>query len=156
MGLPGMKSAFLQQNTEQILPARTMKPTKYLLTLLTLSISLTAPARGLAEITLDTLPHFHRENLPVKPDETLLTKSCEELDTAISYLTPATYQYKPDFNDDKYNGAAIWGSTMIEIAWLYLPYSWFMGYQEETRQHQAFYKLEELRQAKAIKQCYVN
>ena len=133
-----------------------MKPTKNLLILLILPIILTTPALSFGEITLDTLPHFHRENLPVKPDENLLTRSCEELDAAISYLTPATYQYKPDFNEDKYNGTAIWGSTIVPIAWLYLPYSWFIGYQEEGRQHQAFYQLEELRQAKAIKQCYVN
>lgn len=96
----------------------------------------------------------------MKPEDTLLAASCQELDEAITYLIPQTYQYKPDFYDDKYNGAAIWASTIEElsineVAWLYLPYSWFIGYLEEGRQHEAFYKIEKLRMAKAKKHCYV-
>ena len=132
-----------------------MKLIKQLLALLALTISLTAQAFSQNNINLDELPHFHREHLPVKPDEYLLARSCEELDEAITYLIPATYQYKPDFYDDKYNGAAIWASTMAPgVGLIYLPYSWFIGYQEEDRQHRAFYEIEKLRHAKAIKHCY--
>ncbi len=117
------------------------------------------------------LPGFHRRNLPVKPDETLLARSCEELDYAISYLLPSTYSYKPDFFEDNYHGAAIWGSTISEFslwgsssqtvtfmenAWLYLPYSWLVGYLEQGKQHKAFYHVEKIRRAKAMKNCYVN
>ena len=129
---------------------------KTLALLLILAVSPTAGA-----LNLEALPHFHRNNLPIKPDEAMLATTCEELDEAITYLIPDTYQYKPDFYDDKYNGAAVWASTIDtlsigEIAWMYLPYSWFMGYQEESRQHKAFYQIEKLRRAKAIKQCYVH
>ncbi len=128
---------------------------KHLVTALVLGLSTSAAA---SNFNLDKLPHFHRENLPVKPDEAMLARSCEELDEAITYLIPATYQYKPDFYDDKYNGASVWATTidgLTDVAWLYLPYSWFIGYQEEGRQHQAFYQIEKLRHAKAIKHCYV-
>ena len=108
----------------------------------------------------DVLPHFHRTPKPVKPEDELVSLSCEEIDEAITYLIPEEYQYKPDFYDDGYNSVGIWGSTVSEfgidqIAYLYLPYSWFQTYLEEGRQHDTFYQLEKLRRAKAIKQCYV-
>lgn len=109
----------------------------------------------------DLLPRFHRRNLAVEPDEMLLTRSCEELDYAITYLLPATYSYKPGFYDDNYHGAAVWGSTVAEFSifensWLYLPYSWLIGYLEQGKQHKAFYHIEKMRRAKAVKNCYVN
>ena len=137
----------------------TMKIVKYLVALLTIFSCMTVQAFDFNNVTLDTLPHFHRQNLPVNPEDTLLAASCQELDEAITYLIPDTYQYKPNFYDDKYNGAAIWASSLDsaigEVAWLYLPYSWFISYLEEGRQHEAFYKIEKLRMAKAIKECYV-
>lgn len=131
---------------------------KYLITFLLCSSSISVQA---INFNFDVLPHFHRENLPVKPDEAMLARNCEELDEAITYLIPETYQYKPDFLEDSYNSGAIWASTIDEfgigeIAWMYLPYSWYLSYREEGRQHKAFYQLEKLRYAKAIKQCYVN
>ena len=107
------------------------------------------------------MPRFHRRNLPVEPDQMLLTRSCEELDYAIGYLLPDTYNYKPAFYDDKYNGAAIWASTIdeysiLEWSWLYLPYSWLVGYLEEGERHEAHYQVEKMRRAKAIKNCFVN
>ena len=110
---------------------------------------------------IDLLPRFHRRNLPVDPDEMLLTRSCEELDYAITYLLPDTYSYKPGFYDDKYHGAAIWGSitdefSIFEHSWLFLPYSWLVGYLEEGQQHKAFYQVEKMRRAKAMKNCFVN
>ena len=136
-----------------------MKILKYLLVLPAIlgsfNVQATIITIGDKEIDTDLLPHFHRRNIDVKPEDTLLAATCQELDAAITYLTPATYQYKPDFYDDQYNGAAIWGSTIVEFAWLYLPYSWFISYHEEGRQHRTFYKIEKLRMAKAIKQCYV-
>jgi len=115
----------------------------------------------LSAIDIDTLPHPHRENLPVEPGQALLASSCADIDQAITYLIPATYQYKADMYENDYDGAAIWTSLLIkdllinDIAYLYLPYSWFIGYQEENRQHQAFYQIEKLRRAKAMKQCFV-
>lgn len=111
-------------------------------------------------IDIDQLPRFHRRNLPVEPDEMLLTRSCEELDLAISYLLPDTYSYKPAAFDDQYHGAAVWGSTIsefgiFEYSWLYLPYSWLIGYLEQGQQHDAFYHVEKMRRAKAAKNCYV-
>ncbi|NNJ91190.1 MAG: hypothetical protein HKP55_05915 [Gammaproteobacteria bacterium] len=110
---------------------------------------------------IELLPRFHRRNLPVKPEEMLLTRSCEELDYAITYLLPDTYNYKPGFYDDNYHGAAVWGSTVAEFtifenSWLYLPYSWLIGYLEQGQQHKAFYHVEQMRRAKAVKNCYVN
>jgi len=110
---------------------------------------------------IEKLPRFHRRNLPVQPDEMLLTRSCEELDYAITYLLPETYNYKPGFYDDNYHGAAVWGSTVAEFSifensWLYLPYSWLVGYLEQGQQHKAFYHVEQMRRAKAVKNCYVN
>jgi hypothetical protein len=116
---------------------------------------------SLKNFDFDQLPRFHRSNLPVKPEEVLLTRSCEELDDAITYLLPSSYSYKPGFYDDNYTGAAVWGSTVgkftiFESSWLYLPYSWLIGYLEEGKQHKAFYHVEQMRRAKAIKNCYVN
>ena len=113
------------------------------------------------DFDIDLLPRFHRRNQPVDPDEILLTRSCEELDDAITYMLPSTYSYKPGFYDDNYTGAAVWGSTVgefsiFEHSWLYLPYSWLVGYLEQGQQHKSFYHVEKMRRAKAIKNCYVN
>jgi hypothetical protein len=107
------------------------------------------------------LPYdFHRYNLPVKPDDFLMSRSCEELDQAISYMLPATYSYRPGFYDNPYASAAIWGSTSSEYGftehlWYYLPYSWLIGYLEDGQIHKAYYKVEQLRRAKAMKNCFV-
>ena len=103
---------------------------------------------------------FHRNNLPVKPDDFLMSRSCQELDQAITYMLPATYSYRPDIYNNPYAGAAIWGSTsseygFMEHLWYYLPYSWLVGYIEDGQIHQAYYKVEQLRRAKAIKNCFV-
>lgn len=122
---------------------------------------------GLAQATdfdFDLLPRFHRNQQSIKPEDVLLAQSCEELDEAITYLLPATYNYKPAFNEDPYIGAAIWGTTLnqvpvveplLEYAWMYIPYSWFIGYLEEGKRHDAHYHIEKLRRAKAMKDCFV-
>ena len=107
------------------------------------------------------LPYdLHRHNLPVKPDDFLMSRSCEELDQAITYMLPATYSYRPNFYDNPYAGAAIWGSTsseygFMEHLWYYLPYTWLIGYLEDGQRHEAYYKVEQLRRAKAMKNCFV-
>ncbi|MGD2119647.1 MAG: hypothetical protein PVG66_14915 [Chromatiales bacterium] len=101
-------------------------------------------------------PSFHNTPPSIKPDDELLAKSCNELEQEIAYLVPATYQYKPDFYSDPYNSGAIWGSIAITpVMQYYLPYSAFLSYQEQQRQHHAFYRIEMLRRAKAMKNCYV-
>ncbi len=97
---------------------------------------------------------FHRKNPPVYPGEVMLERSCADLDEEISHLIPNTYQYKPDFYDDAYNGAAIWGAAAAPVTLAYLPYSWVVSYQDDSRQHQAFYRIEKLRRAKQMKQCF--
>ena len=126
----------------------------------TSTLLLTVIATVLPGITLSGMeqgfPSFHHAPPSIKPDEQLLSRSCHDLDQEIAYLTPATYQYKPDFYSDPYNSGAIWGSIAITPALqYYLPYSAFISYQEQERQHQAFYRIEMLRRAKAIKNCYV-
>lgn len=101
-------------------------------------------------------PDMHRRNQAIVPDEMLLEQSCSELDLEISYLIPYTYQYKPDFYDDAYNGAAIWGTAVTPLTVAYLPYSWAIGYQETERQSNVFYRIEKLRRAKQIKHCFEN
>lgn len=107
------------------------------------------------------LPDPHRKEKDIKPDENLLTKSCEELDEAITYLEPAMLSHRPGFYDDEYNRGAIWASTaadytILENSWMFLPYNWLMGYIDDGRKHKTFYKIETLRRAKAMKNCYVN
>ncbi len=101
-------------------------------------------------------PDMHLRNQAIVPDEMLLEQSCSELDLEISYLIPYTYQYKPDFYDDAYNGAAIWGTAVTPLTVAYLPYSWAIGYQETERQTNVFYRIEKLRRAKQIKHCFEN
>lgn len=113
------------------------------------------------EFDPDKLPRIHRQPKPVKPEDILMVQSCEELDTAITYLLPATYDYSPGFYNDPYNGAAIWGSTISEFSfarhsWLYLPYAWLIDFFEASKRHDAFYQVEKLRRAKAMKNCFVN
>ena len=97
---------------------------------------------------------FSRKNQPVYPDDSLQERSCAELDEEISYLIPDTYQYKADFTDDAYNGAAIWGSAITPLTIAYLPYSWAVGYQQDGRRHDTFYRIEKLRRAKQMKHCF--
>lgn len=111
---------------------------------------------NLSDVFEMELPNFHRKNEPLRPEEEMLSMNCEEIDEAITYLIPSTYQYMPDFYDDPYNSSAMVATIAFDqIARYYLPYSWFLKFQENNTQNQAFYHIEKLRRAKAIKSCYV-
>lgn len=107
--------------------------------------------------TVPPLPTLYPGPENIRPMEPLLRKSCHEIDTEITYLMPLTYDYKPGFYDDPAHGAAIWGGAMVHplLAIGYMPYSGILELQESQRKRAAWYRIELLRRAKQMKNCYI-
>lgn len=85
-------------------------------------------------------------------DETL---SCEELNRQLAQLIPQTYSVKPEFYNDPYHGASLWGGAVwAPGAWSYLAYSGVVEYEEYSRMRDAQNRIEALRYLKARRRCH--
>ena len=97
----------------------------------------------------------YRSPKPVSHQAEDTALSCAQLDREISMVTPHTYNYRPDFDQDPYVGASIIASaTFSMIGYGYLGFRAVGDFVEEKRIHSANSRIEELRRLKAEKYCY--
>jgi hypothetical protein len=81
--------------------------------------------------------------------------TCNELNLQIDKLSPQTYSSKPNFYDDPYHGASIWGGAIwAPGAWSYMAYSGVAEYTEYDRVQDAQNRIEALRYLKARRRCH--
>jgi hypothetical protein len=81
--------------------------------------------------------------------------SCRDLDREIARLYPYTNNYRPDFHQDPYSGAAILvGTTMFWPAYIFNGFKFVGDLQEEKRIQTAAARIESLRHLKQAKYCY--
>lgn len=121
------------------------------LTFCTLSLALCAP---LAALELqDVQPYRYPKPLPQKPGDPGLT--CADLDREISRLSPYTYNYRPDFDQDPYVGTSLLvGTTMWWPAYAFLGLRYVGDFQADKRMLTASARIDSLRRLKQEKYCY--
>jgi hypothetical protein len=98
-------------------------------------------------------PYRSAKPLTHNSGDTALT--CRQLDREISRISPYTYNYRPDFDQDPYVGAGIIASATIPfVGYAVLGFRAFGDFMEDKRIQSASVRIESLRRLKAEKHCY--
>lgn len=105
-----------------------------------------APFAGPGLYPQPLTPHFE------EGDEQL---TCDQLNQQIARLSPQTYSSKPDFYNDPYHAASLWGGAIwAPGAWSYMAYSGVAEYAEYSKMQDAQSRIEALRYLKARRRCH--
>jgi len=138
-----------------------MKSLRYLMcscTVLILSISPVVQAIPMPPIPLEPI---YFEPPVVQSTDEIRNQSCYDLDNAVRYLQPYRYSYKPKFNEDGFNKAAVASITIDNVLALngllgfaYLGYSALVEEKEGRRILQVEQQIAMLQQVKAEKHCF--
>ncbi len=128
--------------------------TKHLKSKLFTGALLIAANTSLAAADLpDINPYRSPKPASHQAEDTALT--CAQLDREISRVTPYTYNYRPDFDQDPYVGASIIASaTFSFIGYGYLGFRAVGDFGEDKRIQSANSRIDDLRRLKAEKYCY--
>ncbi len=98
-------------------------------------------------------PYHSPKPLSKKTEDLALT--CAQLDRELIRITPYTYNYRPDFDQDPYVGASIIaGATISLVGYGYLAFRVAGDFMEDKRIQSASARIEGLRRLKAEKYCY--
>jgi len=125
---------------------------------LILSISPVVQAIPMPPIPLEPI---YFEPPVVQSTDEIRNQSCYDLDNAVRYLQPYRYSYKPKFNEDGFNKAAVASITIDNVLALngllgfaYLGYSALVEEKEGRRILQVEQQIAMLQQVKAEKHCF--
>jgi len=125
---------------------------------LILSISPVVQAIPMPPIPLEPI---YFEPPVVQSTDEIRNQSCYDLDNAVRYLQPYRYSYKPKFNEDGFNKAAVASITINNVLALngllgfaYLGYSALVEEKEGRRILQVEQQIAMLQQVKAEKHCF--
>lgn len=112
------------------------------------------PGAPVAAVEFPDIQLYHSPKpLPQKSGDSVL--SCAQLDREISRLSPYTYNYRPDSDQDPYVGASLLvGTTMFWPAYAFLGLRYVGDFQQDKRIQTASARIESLRRLKAERFCY--
>lgn len=98
---------------------------------------------------------LYRFPKPLPQESGDLRLSCAELDREISRLSPYTYNYRPDFDQDPYVGASLLvGTTIWWPAYIFTGFRYAGDLQQDKRMQTASTRIESMRRLKQEKFCY--
>jgi hypothetical protein len=102
-------------------------------------------------------PNFglYRSPKPLPKTSGDMALTCAALDREITRISPYTYNYRPDFDQDPYVGTSIIaGATWSLVGYGYLAFRVAGDFMEDKRIQTAAARIESLRHLKAEKFCY--